>query len=232
MATPLDPPAAAHLLADWGFLAHADMPDEPGDAHLLVALRPAPTDRHYDPERIAYWVTEHGRGVHAEIDVTTPMPVRGPFSWGTIRVEDRFRITNEWVSCGGDLQADRVNGTVVCVFRSDAPILRSGGHSQGWDHGAANLAAFFGRIKIAVDYLPGFEGRVAAASPRVRFAAFIADLAARYRAAPLLPQVHPDLWRLVRAEEARLRADEPHAWEAGLELAAGAGLVETPLAPA
>ena len=33
----------------WGFLAYPDLPDGPGPAFLLVALRQAPTLQHYDP---------------------------------------------------------------------------------------------------------------------------------------------------------------------------------------
>jgi hypothetical protein len=228
MTDHVDPPAAARQLAEWGFLAHADLPNRPGDSHLLVAIRPAPTTHHFDPERVTCWVTDHGRGAKLEIDIATRLPIATSFAWGTIRVEDRFGIANEWVTCGGDLEAAAVDGATICVFRSDAPILRRGGHSQGWDHGAASLAAFFGRIKIAVDYVPGFEQQAAAATPRGFFAAFVADLSEHYRAAPALPAVHPDLWQLLRAEEARLRTDEPAAWQAGLALRAAAGLTTPP----
>ena len=55
---PLDP---ASRIAEWGFLANPDLPDRPGPAYLLVALRAAPTLRHYDPESIEYWVTRDGQ---------------------------------------------------------------------------------------------------------------------------------------------------------------------------
>ena len=48
----LDPTVAAGLLANLGFLAGSDLPARPGPAYLLVALRPAPTLHHYDPERV------------------------------------------------------------------------------------------------------------------------------------------------------------------------------------
>ncbi len=224
----LDPVAAAEIVRNWGFVSHTDLPDGPGHAWLTVAIRPQPTLEHFDPERVEYWVTSAGRGLARTIDHATRLPLDTEFSWGRIRVTDRLGVVNEWVSFGGRLVAADVNGSIISVFRSEAPILRSGGHSQGWDHGGASLAAFFGRIKVAVDYQPGFEGRVAAATPRERFAAFIADLVARYRAAPKLADVHPDLWQLVRAAESQLRNNEPDAWEQGLALAAGAGFLESP----
>jgi hypothetical protein len=48
--------SAVGLVSDLGFLAGPDIPDRPGPAYLLVALRDHPTLRHYDPERIDYWV--------------------------------------------------------------------------------------------------------------------------------------------------------------------------------
>ena len=71
---PIDPAVAADQLADWGFLAHADLPDGAGDAYLLVALRDLPTFRHFDPERVELWVTRGGRGVPLVITRSTPVP--------------------------------------------------------------------------------------------------------------------------------------------------------------
>jgi hypothetical protein len=216
----LTPEAAAADLEQWGFLAHADLPDGAGCSHLLVAIRKQPTDRHFDPERVRYWVAQAGRGVRAEITLDTPLPLRTAFAWGTIRIDDRFGIANEWVSCGGDLEVVNVAGTAICVFRSDAPILRRGGHSQGWDHAAANLAAFFARLTVAVTQTPDFEARIAATPPRALFAAFLSDLLARYRASPTLSDLHPDLRQLLATEAARLREREPGTWQEGEELAA------------
>ena len=58
----LEPADAASRIRHWGFLANPDLPDRPGPAYLLVALRAAPSLRHYDPESVDYWVTEVGRG--------------------------------------------------------------------------------------------------------------------------------------------------------------------------
>jgi hypothetical protein len=50
LETPLieEPPnlsAAAQRLAPWGFLADPDLPDRPGPASLIIALRAQPTLR-------------------------------------------------------------------------------------------------------------------------------------------------------------------------------------------
>jgi hypothetical protein len=215
----LDLPGAARLLADWGFLAEPDLPDRPGPAHLLVALRDAPTFKHYDPELVEYWVTVGGRGARRTLDRHTRLPIEQEFSWGWIRITDRLGVTNEYVSFGGHLSAAEVDGMTVAMFVSPVPLLRRGGHSQGWDHGAASLAAFFGRLIVAVDFTPGFEARAAAVDPATRYAAFIDDLVRRYRRAPALRDQHAELWMLIQSEARRLQRDYPTEWTAGIDLA-------------
>ena len=214
-AQPIDPASAGGLLANWGFLAEPDLPDRPGPAWLLVAIRPVPTLRHFDPELVEFWVSEQGRGRHAAISHETPMPLEGRFSWGLIRVVDRLKVSNEYLTFGGSLVADTVDDAVVSVFTSPAPLLRRGGHSQAWDPPAEWLGAFFGRLLIAVDYEPGFEALVAAAEPLARYTAFVADCTARYRASIARRLDQPDMCALIEAEERRLRRDHPEAWAAG-----------------
>jgi hypothetical protein len=213
--TQFDPVAAAPLMAEFGFLASPDLPDRPGPAYLLVAMREAPTLRHYDPEAVEYWVTADGRGARRTMTRSTRLPLDTDFSWGLIRIVDRLRVTNEYLTFGGRLSAASIDGAVVAVFTSPAPLLRRGGHSQGWDLGADNLGAFFGRFLLAVDYAPGFEARAALADPVTRYAAFLSDVMARYRASPLLRTERPDLFSLLQQEERRLRANHSTEWAAG-----------------
>lgn len=223
LTAPIDPAVAAERLADWGFLAHPDLPDGSGDAYLLVALREAPTLTHFDPERVEVWVSRGSHGERREITRLT-RGSESEFSWGTIEIVDRLGISNEYVSFGGQLTIAEVGAMTVVILVSSAPILRRGGHSQGWDEAAVDLAAFFGRVMIAIDYVPGFEARMAEARPLARYAAFIADSMARYRAAPALRATHPALWALLGAEDERLRRDHPGDREDGLALARTAGL--------
>ena len=213
----VSPAAAATELATFGFVVHPDLPDRPGPARLLVAIRDRPTLRHYDPELIEYWVTENGRGRPRNLTFETRLPVSADFSWGLIRLVDRLAVTNEYLTFGGHLSAQAVDGDVICVFGSPAPLVRRGGHSQGWDHGAECVGAFFGRLLLAVDVIPGFEPKLSAASPLERYAAFVADAAARFRASPAIRDCHPELWALLRAEAAALATDAP-TWTAGRAL--------------
>ncbi len=211
----LDPVGAAVSLANLGFLANPDLPDRPGPAYLLVAMRESPTLRHYDPESVEYWVSQGGRGVRRTLTRSSRLPIDTEFSWGLIRIVDRLKVTNEYLSFGGQLFVGLVDGAVLAVFTSTAPILRRGGHSQGWDQGADSLGAFFSRFLLAVDYAPGFEAMAAEADPVTRYAAFVGNATDRYRASPILRSQQSDLWRLLEAEERRLRTDDRAAWAHG-----------------
>jgi hypothetical protein len=214
----LDPPAAAGLLENLGFVASSDLPDRPGPAYLLVAFRPEPTLRHYDPELVSYWVTAAGRGAQRVLTRDTELPVDADFTWGMIRIVDRLKVSNEYLTFGGHLAAASIQDTTIGVFTSPTPLLRRGGHSQGWDHGAEILGAFFGRLQIAVDYIPGFEAHLAAADPLARYAAFLNDVVERYRTNWPLRAGHPELWTLLDVEERRMRRDHPIEWAHGIAL--------------
>lgn len=221
-AVPGDPPHVVGLRATevagqvdhWGFLAYPDLPDGPGPAFLLVALRPAPTLQHYDPEAVDYWVTDDGRGARRTLTHDTAMPRSEDFSWGLIRLVDRLGVSNEYLTFGGHLDAALIDGVVVVAFASPAPLLRRGGHSQGWDEGADAIGGFFARTMVAIDYQPGFERAFAAAEPLTRYAAFIREADQRRHLPRPAPTFDEALGRLVRHEATRLRASAPDAWEA------------------
>ena len=212
-ASPVPTPEdASRWLAGFGFLVHPDLPDAPGPAALLVALRERPELTHYDPEAVEYWVSRDGVGRRERITRSTPLPILDrAFTWGEIRIVDRRHATNDYVTFGGRLSANEIDGVVIAVFTSNAPLLRRGGHSQGWDEAAENVGAFFGRVKIGVDFIPGCERRLADLRPEARYAAFVVNLADRYRAEPRLRDVHPRLWSLMSAEEHRLARTDPQA---------------------
>jgi hypothetical protein len=228
----MTPELAAERLTDWGFLARSDFPDAPGEAHLIVGLRDAPTNRHFDPEIVEFWVTsgEAGRerGSRTTIRRSTRLPIDRQFSWGLIRIIDRFGISNEYVAFGGRLLVADVKGMTVCVFTSPAPILRRGGHSQLADRGSFDLAAWFARVLLAVDYVPGFEARVAAASPLGRYSAFVADFVERRRRSPALRAADHPLWLDLVGETHSLERDHPEAWAEGQAIRAAAAALEGP----
>lgn len=218
-------PEAAERLRHLGFLLLSPFPDGAGDAHLLIALRDRPTQAHFDPELVRYWRTgEDRRGHIDELTLASRVPIHASFSWGKIEVIDRFGIENNFVSLGGSLEAEEVGDGTVAVFSSPGPILRMGGHSQAVDRVALELGAFFGRMMVPIDFLPGAEAEISAASPLERYAAFVAFEHTRYAAYEALRDEHPRQAEILREEAIRLRRDHPDAWQAGERLLDRMGL--------
>jgi hypothetical protein len=211
----LDLERAADALPDWGFLAEPGSPEGSGPGYLLVALRQHPKLAHYDPEEVRFWVTNAGRGERYVLDRWTPMPLEREVSWGLIRIVDRKGVSNEFLTFGGSVSADRSEGTTVAAFVSPAPLLRRGGHSQGWDHGAQTLGAHFGRLAAVAGQDHAFEAAAAQADPLARYAAFIADQLERGRRSEMLRDADPQGWRLFLAEKERLMRTDLAHWRAG-----------------
>jgi hypothetical protein len=179
--------------------------------------------RHYDPEVVEFWSTVNGRGSHQMITRQTPMPISAGIAWGEIRILDRLGESNGYLGFGGLCDAAMLGDAVIVAITSPAPILRRGGHSQGWDDGADAVGAFFGRLLVTVDYVPGFEARLAVASPLARYSAFVQDADGRDRRMRITSGVEPPFAATIRSEAAALRRDHPDAWCEGSELLADIG---------
>ena len=209
-------PAAA-ALRDLGFtLLHSDRPSAPGGSQLVVALRDRPTLRHFDPEQLTCWVAASGRGVALPIDRHTPAGER-PVLWGHLHVVDRLAVENRFLTFGGTLRiADIDPGFRVVQHVSPGPVVRWGGHSQGSDALAGEIGAFFGRLIVPVDYVPGGEARLAAEAPEHLYTAFLRDMVARRREATrrLDPDRDVQIRSWMSAEIARIRAAHPGWWGA------------------
>lgn len=218
-ATPLTPEVAAVLLADLGFLIVPNVLERDIEGFLLVAIRDHPTLRHYDPEEVDYWIDAGLHGAPVTLWSGTQTPLHDAFSWGVIRLVDRLRVTNDFLTFGGTLRAERIEGTTVAVFRSMAPMVQLGGHSQVADPLAIPLAAFLGRLRGAMTVSPAVERQVIAAAPLTRYAACISDGATRFEHAPLLQDLHPEAWHLFQTERARFLVDHVATWAAGEALA-------------
>ncbi len=223
-AAEMTPEAALPQLARFGFLLLSHLRPDGEPSHLLVAMRPLPTFAHFDPEAVTFWRTDdEGRGRPDILTVDSRDRAASPIAWGIVRLVDRLGVENEFVSMGGTLTTRHIEGVMVAVFTSPAPILRLGGHSQAIDRVAAELAAFFGRMKVPIDFDPAAEPRIAAASPLVRYAAFVALEHESYEALGLRGE-RPGEHMLIEAEAARLRAGHPAEWAAGSRLLAEIGL--------
>ena len=140
-------------------------------------------------------------------------------AWGHVNVFDRLEIQNAFLTFGGVLRAVQVDPrTTVVVMDSPAPILRWSGHSQDVDPMAPQVAAFFARLMVPIDFAPGAEARIASLSPMALYAAFVADLWARYGAARPLREMNPRFSEWLTHEAHRLETTRPGDWAVGQQL--------------
>jgi hypothetical protein len=93
-----------------------------------------------------------------------------------VHVVDRVPVENRFLTFGGDLRIAAIDpGLTVVDLASPAPIVRWGGHSQGTDELAGAIGAFFGRLVVPIDFVPGAAPRIDAQPPGVLYRAFLAD---------------------------------------------------------
>ena len=220
---------AGRVLAGLGFdLVEADRTQADDSSHLLVALRPQPTLQHFDPDSIAYWCTDGARGRPACLDRETRLPVTADYAWGRIVLVDRLGVKNEFLSFGGTLRAQSTNeATVITDFSSHAPILRWSGHSQAGDPLAAEVGAFFARIKVPIDFVPGTEALVAQAAPRTLYCAFIQHVRERLAQAQTLRDANRWLVEWSSRESQRMETTAGEHWRAAVDLRRQLGAIET-----
>jgi hypothetical protein len=219
---------AAKLLANLGFdLVESDRSSGAETSHLLASLRATPTLKHFDPEEIAYWTTEANRGRAAKLDRDSRFPIDSPYAWGRITLTDRLGVNNQFLSFGGALRAETTAEAVVVVdFSSHAPILRWSGHSQGLDPLTTEVGAFFARMKVPIDFVPGAEALVAAATPRTLYCAFIQHARERLSQARGLRESNRWLAEWSSREGQHMEAANADHWKAALELRRNLGLIE------
>src|ERR1035437_7084054 len=219
---------ATKLLTNLGFdLVESDRLSGAETSHLLASLRATPTLKHFDPEEIAYWTTEANRGRAAKLDRDSRFPIDSPYAWGRITLTDRLGVNNQFLSFGGALGAETTAEAVVVVdFSSHAPILRWSGHSQGLDPLTTEVGAFFARMKVPIDFVPGAEALVAAATPSTLYCAFVQYVSERWKRARSLSDANRTLADWSSHESVRMEAIATDHGKAAQELRRSLGLIE------
>jgi hypothetical protein len=216
---------AAGLMARFGFVALRTPPGDPmPDACLMAAIRGQPTGRHFDPEIASYWVHDD-RVAHLElIDEHSDPGGITRFSWGPIRLTDRFGVRNSFVAFGGSVHAERIDPDVLLlIFRSRAPILRLAGHSQRRDRAADEVLSFFARLIPRLWSAPA-ERMVAACTPEVLYAAFLRHTVLRMATSVHLREAISDEALAIGGELAILAARRPADVAAGQRFLDALGL--------
>jgi hypothetical protein len=207
-------------LANLGFeLVEPDRTAAEETSHLLIALRVKPTLQHFDPETVDYWTSDGVRGHAAQLDREARYPVAADYAWGQISVTDRLGVKNEFLSFGGVVRGQMTSdATVLLDLSSHAPIMRWSGHSQAADPLAAEVGAFFARLKVPIDFVPGAEALVSKASPRALYCAFIQFVRERLTQAHALREANRWLAEWSSRESQRMESVAGDQWRAATEL--------------
>jgi hypothetical protein len=211
---------AAYLMADLGFVAFRNPPGAAvPDSCLMAMIRDAPTRRHFDPKIVSYWLIENGHGRTEVVDRDARTPVSRAFSWGRIRVEDRFGARNSFVTFGGWLVGERVGrDALLLIFRSPAPILRLRGHSQRRDRLSDEALGFFSRIIPRMWTSPAQERVIGSLAPDALYAAFLLHESGRVNdSTGVRDAFAEDAIRLAH-ELDRMTRNRPEALRAGQEM--------------
>ena len=214
----MTPAEAASVMGELGFLVVPGVPGRDSTAYLVVAMRRRPTLAHYDPESVLYWTHAGLHDGPMVIDRSAPLPVDMPFSWGSLKITDRLGVANEYLAFGGRLTAGHIEDGRVAVFATPGPMILRGGHSQGWDPGAAHLAAYFGRLRACLGRDAQLDALVTGMTPLERYSAYLAGAIHGFAEAPALAADRHVELRHLRSEAERLRRDHPDAWIGGTRL--------------
>jgi hypothetical protein len=206
-------------MANFGFIAFRTPPEIPlPDSCVMAVLRSVPSLVHFDPEAASFWVNDEGRGRLESVDRNTRTPLSRGFSWGRIRLLDRFGMRNSFVSFGGALDVERIGSdALLLIFRSPAPILRLRSHSQRSDDGADEIMSFFGRIVPRLWASPDLERLLGASEADELYAAFLLHCKHRLGVSPRLRDAISDP-RALRRELDLLALNRPQAVAGGRKL--------------
>ena len=211
-----DPPARLDL--GYHFHPRRD-PSDPGHPRLDVVLRPAPTQRHFDPERIRFSVVSDRQGIEF---LTVHHPWRG---WpgrryrvcaGRVTWWDRKEKAIGALTLGGDLRVESTEACTTCVLISPAPIIRLVSGFSIPTLLALEMETLFAERRAAwIHDLEALDRRLAAADPHLLYRACLTaleektkDLAktvALARIRHILRLLHTETRRTLESEEPALR---------------------------
>ncbi len=99
-------------------------PLEPGHPRLDIVLRPEPTHRHFDPEKVFFNAVFPDEGVQ---DLELSYPWLGQKKYqvypGRVWMKDRKSTTKEAFTFGAGMEIDHNDERTLCILTSEAPIL-------------------------------------------------------------------------------------------------------------
>ncbi len=197
------------MTADIGYLfypstrAHA-----PGYHRLDIFIRPDPTERHFDPEKVRLPVLISGDGIE-ELEITHPWPLSADYRLcaGRIFITDRKHKEVEAFTFGGTLQIVSSPALTTCYIESDVPVFQldgSGTESEGEMLAVEAEVLLAARRAARLADLREYDLHLSALSPLALYCACLATLEPKFSHLHSHDEAHHHLLNFIRAEQKRL----------------------------
>ena len=169
---------------NWGYLPLPPThPESPGYTGLLIAMRPVPTGKHFDPEYLhLHIVNTQGRPEQISFTRSPEFTSEQRVTLCEIKITDRYNKAVEFFSFGGWLENAKYAQETIYSLRSSAPIIFLTPHAET---AADQLVS---EVQVQLNALralwgeneAGFERRLASLSPRVLYEATLRSLLLKY----------------------------------------------------
>lgn len=177
--------ALIRTMEHWGYRLEPDQhPYAPGHHTLLIAMREAPTEKHFDPEMIRLRMGEAGDALHwSTLGLKYPLHGQRRAGLGRVIISDRVDKRIEFFTYGGTIEAIHGDNEVVYALRSPAPILEIDPEPEDF---SAELA-FESEVIVAEAQAQwrgneaGFARRLSELEPARCYLAAIHTILARYQ---------------------------------------------------
>jgi len=203
-----------HQVEKWGYYQlPRSHPHSPGYTGLLVAIREAPTERHFDPEKIRLQILdEDGIPQRMTFGLEQHLAKSRQVCTGRVILQDRRDKEVEFFTFGGSIESVSVPGETVYSLRSTAPIL------QLTDEGESipNLLAAETEVLIAKQRVrwraddEGFGMQLAQVGPLQFYVATVSSLLACAEQTSVLPNEIAELYTVLCKERSWL--EETGQW--------------------
>jgi hypothetical protein len=201
----VDEQALFKAMEHWGYhllsLAHRD---SPGHTGLLVAIRKQPTSRHYDPKMVRLPMRDvKGTVTWRTLSWLSPLAGSSQVCLGRVILGDRLDKRIEFFTFGGSLEVTYEPGEMICLLRSEAPILELTGPKET----IPNLMAAETESLIAEAHArwgrndEGFSRRLADIDPFQFYLASLHSILLRYEHVHTLELTYHELCEALHREQ-------------------------------
>lgn len=180
----------------------------PGYRRLEICIRPDPTERHFDPEKVRLPVFVSGDGIE-DLEISHPGPVVAEYQAcaGRVILTDRKHKEVEAFTFGGTLKVESIGDLTLCNLDSEVPIF----HLDGFGSEAVEeMLAVEAEVLLAARraahlYDPQtYDSHLSTLAPLALYCACLMTLETKFARLHAHDESHHQLLSFIRAEQKRL----------------------------